>query len=60
MKRIESCLKDLPGIFLAGSSYYGIGLPDCIRSGQKAAKQAIEFFQNRHNKNPHVLQSMEA
>ena len=60
MKRIESCLKDLPGIFLAGSSYYGIGLPDCIRSGQKAAERAVEFFQNRHNKNPHVLQSMEA
>lgn len=60
MKRIESCLKDLPGIFLAGSSYYGIGLPDCIRSGQKAAEESVQFLKNRHNKNPYVLQSMEA
>ncbi len=55
MKRIESCLKDLPGIFLAGSSYYGIGLPDCIRSGQKAAEASILFLKNRRNRNYHAL-----
>lgn len=28
------------GLFLAGSAYRGAGLPDCIRSGRDAAKQA--------------------
>jgi oxygen-dependent protoporphyrinogen oxidase len=50
MKRIESCLKDHPGLFVAGSSYHGIGLSDCIRSGSRAAQQVLNFmFQNRQS-----------
>jgi len=30
-----------PGIFLAGSSYRGIAVPDCIRQGREAARSAI-------------------
>jgi oxygen-dependent protoporphyrinogen oxidase len=30
-----------PGIHLAGSSYLGIGVPDCIRQGRKAALASI-------------------
>jgi protoporphyrinogen/coproporphyrinogen III oxidase len=30
-----------PGITIAGSSYRGIGVPDCIRQGQQAAQQAV-------------------
>ncbi len=59
LKRIESCLRDLPGIFLAGSSYYGIGIPDCIRSGRKAAEASHQFLKNRGNKQIPVLQSTE-
>ncbi len=59
LKRIESCLRDLPGVFLAGSSYYGIGLPDCIRSGRKAAEDSHQFLKNRGNKNIPVLQFTE-
>jgi oxygen-dependent protoporphyrinogen oxidase len=29
-----------PGLFLAGSSYEGIGVPDCIRQGADAANDA--------------------
>jgi len=35
---IESSLPD--GVYLAGSSYRGIGVPDCIQQGRQAAKLA--------------------
>lgn len=34
---IESRLRGLPGILLAGSGLRGIGVPDCIRAGEEAA-----------------------
>ena len=34
-----------PGLFLAGSAYHGIGLPDCIRSGSHAATRILEYCQ---------------
>jgi oxygen-dependent protoporphyrinogen oxidase len=40
--RIESSLP--PGIFVAGSSYRGIGVPDCVRQGQSAAEQAHNYL----------------
>ena len=30
-----------PGIFLAGSAYHGVGLPDCVKSGRDAADQVL-------------------
>lgn len=32
-------LKVLPGIYLAGNAYEGIGIPDCIRMGKTAAER---------------------
>lgn len=29
-----------PGIFVAGATYHGVGIPDCIASGEAAAHQA--------------------
>ncbi len=31
----------MPGIDLAGSSYHGVGIPHCIRSGQAAASRLV-------------------
>lgn len=33
--------ESLPGVFVAGSSYHGVGIPDCIASGQNAASRAL-------------------
>ena len=41
MERIERLCQQLPGLALAGNGYRGIGIPDCIRSGRKAASQVI-------------------
>lgn len=43
-RRIDEILErteKLPGIHLAGNAYEGIGIPDCVRSGQKAAAACI-------------------
>jgi oxygen-dependent protoporphyrinogen oxidase len=37
LRRIESCLQGYPGLTLAGCSYHGVGLPDCVKSGRDAA-----------------------
>jgi protoporphyrinogen/coproporphyrinogen III oxidase len=31
-----------PNIVLAGCSYYGVGIPDCIANGEKTAKQILD------------------
>jgi protoporphyrinogen/coproporphyrinogen III oxidase len=41
LQRIESLLKQLPGLALAGNAYRGIGVPDCVRSGGEAAQQVL-------------------
>ena len=39
MKRVAERVAALPGLRLAGNAYDGIGIPDCIRLGRKAAKE---------------------
>jgi oxygen-dependent protoporphyrinogen oxidase len=41
LDRVERLRQQLPGLALAGNGYRGIGVPDCIRSGQEAAKQVL-------------------
>lgn len=44
---IDSVQKELqafPGLFLAGSAYTGIGIPDCVQNGTRTAESAIQFF----------------
>jgi oxygen-dependent protoporphyrinogen oxidase len=36
--RIENALEEHPGLALAGAAYRGVGIPDCIRSGEDAAQ----------------------
>ena len=43
LERIERLRQQLPGLTLAGNAYKGIGVPDCVRSGREAAKQALEM-----------------
>jgi oxygen-dependent protoporphyrinogen oxidase len=41
IQRIAARVADLPGLRLAGNAYDGIGIPDCIRLGRKAAKELL-------------------
>ncbi len=45
MKNVkESLAKELPGVYLAGGSYEGVGIPDCINQGEAAVKKVLELF----------------
>lgn len=43
LKRIDAALENQPGLALAGSGYRGIGIPDCIRSGELAVERVLKF-----------------
>jgi oxygen-dependent protoporphyrinogen oxidase len=44
LDRIERLRPQLPGLALAGNGFRGIGIPDCVRSGQEAAKQVLSLL----------------
>jgi oxygen-dependent protoporphyrinogen oxidase len=41
LRRIVKHLEALPGLALAGNGYRGIGIPDCIRSGELAVEALL-------------------
>jgi protoporphyrinogen/coproporphyrinogen III oxidase len=43
---VEQRLAGLPGVFLAGASFRGVGIPDCIQSGWAAADAATAHVGN--------------
>jgi len=44
VKQIRSELQYLPGLFLTGNAYDGIGLNDCVDNANKVALQALDFI----------------
>jgi oxygen-dependent protoporphyrinogen oxidase len=42
VERIEARLASHPNLALAGNAYHGLGLPDCIHSGEGAAESILE------------------
>ncbi len=41
---IDRRLAEHPGLYVAGNAYRGIGLPDCIASGEAAADKALKWL----------------
>jgi len=48
VNRIEALAADLPGLYLTGSAYRGVGLPDCIAQGQATAEALITQYALRN------------
>jgi len=44
VSEIEKDLIDFKGLYLAGSAYKGIGIPDCVKNGTENAEAAMEFL----------------
>jgi len=42
LAQIEAALEKYPGLALAGNGYRGIGIPDCIHSGELAVQKILE------------------
>jgi oxygen-dependent protoporphyrinogen oxidase len=45
MARIDVRLAELPGLALAGNAYRGVGIPDCVHSGELAAEAVLRQLQ---------------
>jgi protoporphyrinogen/coproporphyrinogen III oxidase len=52
-QRIETVkrhlVEELPGVFVAGSSFEGLGIPDCIDQGEAAVEKVLTYL-NIHEK----------
>ncbi len=44
VERIEELMRTIPGLYLAGNAYHGIGIPDCVRMGQEAAAKISAVY----------------
>jgi oxygen-dependent protoporphyrinogen oxidase len=42
VERVEALVAEHPGLALAGAAYRGVGIPDCIASGEAAAASVVE------------------
>ncbi|HSK88620.1 MAG TPA: protoporphyrinogen oxidase [Anaerolineales bacterium] len=42
LERIDAALEKYPGLALAGNGYRGIGIPDCIHSGEVAVEKILK------------------
>ncbi len=47
VEKIEAALGEHRGLWLTGSGYRGIGIPDCVRDGRETAKLAFAFMKER-------------
>jgi protoporphyrinogen/coproporphyrinogen III oxidase len=45
--RLEARLAHHPGLFVAGSGFRAVGIPDCVTDGRSAASAAAEFVRQR-------------
>jgi oxygen-dependent protoporphyrinogen oxidase len=48
LSRIDRSLGGFPGLALAGNAYQGIGIPDCIHSGEMAADKILSALQDKN------------
>ena len=42
--RIEASLAAAPGVFVTGSAYRGVGIPDCIKQGREASDRVLHYI----------------
>ncbi len=42
--RIETLVQRLPGLALAGNTYHGVGIPDCIHSAEMAVQSLLAYL----------------
>ena len=46
IRRIEAQLAKFPALALAGSAYRGVGIADCVRTGEDAAEKVVNQFRD--------------
>lgn len=51
---IRNIVSGIAGLEVAGSALEGVGIPDCINSGRRAAKSLLSYLETIH---PHVIEA---
>ncbi|CAG7641579.1 Protoporphyrinogen oxidase [Paenibacillus solanacearum] len=52
--RLQAQLRShTPGLYLCGAGYEGVGIPDCIQQGKRAAEQLLGFVQAGQSQHLH-------
>ena len=46
LAKIDERVAALPGVAVAGASYRGVGIPDCIKSAETAAEQIMQYMKS--------------
>lgn len=46
VRDLTAALTSAPGVFIAGSAFHGVGIPDCIYSGERAAADALSYVRS--------------
>jgi oxygen-dependent protoporphyrinogen oxidase len=44
VSEMHASCESQPGLFITGSAYDGVGVPDCVNHGHKAAKKAVDLL----------------
>ena len=44
VEAVEQCVRGHPGLALVGGAYRGVGIADCVRSGEEAVERLLESF----------------
>ena len=51
--RIDAFAAEMPGLELAGNAYRGVGIPQCVASGEGAAGRTLEYLTKTSSATPH-------
>lgn len=54
-KATDGLSKELPGIYMAGNSYKGIGISDCIKQGEAAVTKVLDYLKVQEKEKAEVL-----
>jgi oxygen-dependent protoporphyrinogen oxidase len=52
MAAIERALARRPGLFITGSGFRGVGIPDCVADGRATASQVVQWLAQHHASPP--------
>lgn len=55
VERIQRIVGGLPGFFLTGTSYEGVGIPDCVRQSFEVCEKVIHYLQRARTQEPKEL-----
>ncbi len=49
VQSIENELKNFKGLYLTGSSFRGVGIPDCIRDAEMTAEKMMRLGEKQYD-----------